>query len=368
MIIEPFAGPGGWDEGAKALGVSGIIGIEHDVPACRTRVAAGHLAIRADAATVPLDHLRDVDGLIASPPCSDYSTAGKGAGVDGETGRLIFEVPRFVEALRPRWVACEQVPPALVWWERFAHDFTSLGYQCWVGILNAADYGVPQTRQRAFLLASLDRQPCAPVPSHTRYPMPGLFGDDMLPWVSMADALGWNGFEAQYKRGAGMTERHGPRPARDCAEPAPTLTGSALGAGAGAKVSFVRTGSVQSGERGTRHEQSADEPSTTVTTRADLFTLHTNRGQDEHGNRQTRTVTEPAPSLTGKAGPQWEWGDGTTDGNAMGQGIKLTVEDALTLQSFRPDYPVQGTKSKQFEQIGNAVPPILAAAVLRQVL
>lgn len=42
----------------------------------------------------------------------------------------------------------------------------------------------------------------------------------------------------------------------------------------------------------------------------------------------------------------------------------VSVEDALLLQSFDPKYPVKGTKSKQFEQVGNTVPPILAAHVV----
>jgi site-specific DNA-cytosine methylase len=49
---------------------------------------------------------------------------------------------------------------------------------------------------------------------------------------------------------------------------------------------------------------------------------------------------------------------------AAGAAIRLRVEDALVLQSFRPEYPLAGSKTKQFEQVGNACPPLLAAHVL----
>ena len=47
--------------------------------------------------------------------------------------------------------------------------------------------------------------------------------------------------------------------------------------------------------------------------------------------------------------------------------IRLTVEQALVLQSFPADYPVQGTKTAKFRQVGNAVPPGLALRILEQV-
>lgn len=62
------------------------------------------------------------------------------------------------------------------------------------------------------------------------------------------------------------------------------------------------------------------------------------------------------------------WDEGLAALGLAPDAIRLSVADALVLQSFRPDYPVQGTKSKQFEQIGNAIPPRLAAAILEALI
>lgn len=195
MIVNLFAGPGGWCEGLRSIEAGVLsIGIEHDAAACATRAAAGHLTIRADVSAYPTEpFVGKVTGVIASPPCPDFSSAGKRQGVNGTSGHLIFEVLRWVLALRPQWVACEQVPEVLPWWRLFAQKMRDeAGYKTWTGILCAADYGVPQERYRAFLLAHADHQPQPPAPTHTEHPHESLFDGAPLPsWVSMAEGLGW---------------------------------------------------------------------------------------------------------------------------------------------------------------------------------
>ena len=339
MILDLFAGPGGWDEGLRELGRTDVVGIEWDAAACATRAAAGHRTIRADVAQYPTEPFAGkVEGLIASPPCQDFSVAGKRAGRSGERGQLIDEVPRWVEALHPEWVACEQVPPALEVWQEFADRFRSWGYSTWCGALNAADYGVPQTRKRAILLASRVGAALPPEPTHAEQPTSALFGAEHRQWVTMAEALGW-GYD---HRGS------------------PTVTGG--GGKAGGPEPF-----------GNAARQALRR-----------YVVDTRRDQRPDGSTQTFDPTErPAVTFTGKSGEQWVYSRPATtvcadprlsfpghhDENARPLSvehgaIKLTVGEALVLQSFPADYPVQGTKTKRFEQIGNAVPPRLAAAVV----
>jgi DNA (cytosine-5)-methyltransferase 1 len=238
--LETFAGPGGWDTGAAALGIRPV-GIELDAAACSTRAAAGHLTIRADVAEYPVEHLAGkVRGQIHSPPCTTFSAAGDQAGnalleilaglirdmFAGRNSRLncraamtdtltasdwaadldapkraakiktavlsaslVAEPARFIAACHPEWVALEQVPAVLPLWQVYAAELRKMGYSAWTGKLNAADYGVPQTRERAILIASRVRHVCRPEPTHydTRKGLQ-LWG---TPWVSMAEALGY---------------------------------------------------------------------------------------------------------------------------------------------------------------------------------
>lgn len=224
-VTDLFAGPGGWDVGARALGLDPL-GIEWDDAACATRRAAGLRTVQADVAALnPTDYPCDL--LIASPPCTSFSMAGKGKGrdetprivrcmgelaagidsrathaaeCDDKTTMLVVEPLRWALALRPRWIALEQVPPVLPLWEHMASLLNAHGWRTWTGVLSSERYGVAQTRKRAMLLADRETQPHPPVPTHHAFtsgqPAQGesadLFGGGLQPWISMSDALGWN--------------------------------------------------------------------------------------------------------------------------------------------------------------------------------
>lgn len=210
MILDLFAGPGGW---SRALGTLGArdIGLEWDQWACKTRTAAGQLTIQTDVAMYPTwPFLGRTRGLIASPPCQAWSMAGKRLGLidqplvhqavsDLAAGRdtreallgacqdvrslLAAEPMRYLHDLNsvgePEWVAMEEVPDVLPLWKQYAVILRRWGFSVWTGLLNAADYGVPQTRRRAILLASRVRTAQPPPPTHAKIEEPeGLFGPE----------------------------------------------------------------------------------------------------------------------------------------------------------------------------------------------
>lgn len=242
IILDLFAGPGGWDEGLRLLGVEApVVGIDQDEAVCQTRSAAGHLTIRADVAKYPTSpFFNRVSGLIASPPCPTFSQAGRGSGRDSlpllhrfaaqvhargwdyaidypwcwgdPRTPLVLEPLRWVDALGPDWVAIEQVPDVIPLWGHYAAIWRDRGYSTWAGVLNAADYGVPQTRKRAFCLATREGVAGPPEPSHARGGGATLLGE-LQPWVSMAEALGWGALDVPVPTvTAGGTASGGPEP------------------------------------------------------------------------------------------------------------------------------------------------------------
>ncbi|MER7925693.1 DNA cytosine methyltransferase [Streptomyces sp. NPDC096057] len=402
MILDLFAGPGGWSHALTVLGARDV-GLEWDEWACKTRARAGQLTIRTDVAAYPVWIFSGrVLGVIASPPCQAWSMAGKRLGLidqalvhqavaDLAAGRdtraqllgacaderslLAAEPMRYLHALNvvgePEWVLMEEVPDVLPLWRQYAAVLRGWGFSVWTGILNAADYGVPQTRRRAILLASRVRAAGPPPPTHAPLAEPeSLFGPGRARWVSMAQALGW-----------GATDR-----------PVPTVcAGGGQGGGPEPFPSGSRKILVDARDRGawTPHPDSKTVPAS----RRQGLGRAARPGDD-------RPTASPAAALTGEA-HRWSWSlrsnnqanatvrradepagtlffghranectwvadtpSGMPDDEQRPAPIKITAREAGVLQTFPANYPWQGNKGQQFSQIGNAVPPRLAAHLL----
>ena len=374
--VDLFAGAGGWDIAARALGFDPV-GIELDETAVATRRAASLPTIHGDVAALEPGGFAPCEGVIASPPCPTFSASGNGAGAldmpeieecaawlaKGHDRRgeirpnladarslLVVEPLRWALALEPRWVALEQVPSVLPFWRQVAELLEERGYHTWAGKVNAADYGVPQTRERAILLAHRDRTIVPPEPTHAD-PRRGLpmFA---APWVSMGDAVGWPdedliGFPRLNDRDSGGAYRE--RDRRPATLPAFNLTEKAR--------SWTRLharGNTKGGTRPDGLERGLDEPAFTLTSRSDQWRWRSNR----RANATERRLDEPAPTITGGHDHQDRaWTNGE-------ESIPVTLEEAAALQTFPVGYPWQGSRTAGFRQVGNAVPPLLAYALL----
>ncbi|GAA0629103.1 DNA cytosine methyltransferase [Streptomyces crystallinus] len=370
------------------------VGLEWDEWACKTRAAAGQLTIRTDVAAYPLwPFLGRTTGLIASPPCQAWSMAGKRLGLvdqplvhqavaDLAQGRdtrekllaacrderslLAAEPMRYLHALnqrgQPEWVAMEEVPDVLPLWRQYAAILRTWGYSVWTGVLNAADYGVPQTRRRAILLASRTRTAEPPPPTHAKLAEPdSLFGPGRARWVSMAEALGWGATDRPVPTVcAGGGPGGGPEPfpsgsrktlsnARDRGtwKPHPPTTSAAAATGGRTQKTIT-----------------SQHPGAQATPTVWRWTLRNNN----QANATVRTLDEPAGTLFfGHRANECVWQAEPTTATSPGAApdpIRITAAEAGLLQTFPADYPWQGNKGQIFSQVGTAVPPRLAAHLL----
>lgn len=317
-IVDLFAGPGGLDVAAHWLGIP-VHGIEWDADACETRREAGLSTDQADVRSLGPRNFPDATVLAGGPPCQTYTLAGSGAG-----RRALDEVLSFVKqmatdvdvsasvaelddertglVLEPlRWVieanglgipydaiVLEQVPAVLPVWEAMGEAFEGLGYKVDCGVLRSEEFGVPQTRRRAILVAHRHRKPSLPRPTHRGYRkgVSRTAGNlDLLEWETMGRTL---------------------------SRASDFVVVSNYGSGGDPKARGRRT---------------SDEPAATVTGKIS----------------RNRVVTPLDVELE-----------------------RFTAREAGKLQTFPEDYPWSGRGIAQ--QIGNAIPPRLAAHVLASAL
>lgn len=160
--LDLFHGAGGSSLGARMAGAKIIAGIDYWQIAHDSYINNfnGVKAIKTDINTVSPKALRkvigDVDLIIASPECTNHSCA-KGARARCEDSKMTaFQVIRFSKEFMPKWLVIENVIQMRSWDRHSAlvNELRSLGYYVREEILNAQEFGVPQSRRRLFLICS----------------------------------------------------------------------------------------------------------------------------------------------------------------------------------------------------------------------
>lgn len=159
--LDLFCGAGGSSWGAREAGVSivaafdlwRLAGEAHRVNFPETTFIDGRLE------NITLPSLKravgKIDLILASPECTNHSLAKGNKPRSNESKDTAFQVIRFAECFRPRWVVVENVTAMRQWnrYPEFKQSLELLGYHIREQVLNASDFGVPQSRKRLFLIA-----------------------------------------------------------------------------------------------------------------------------------------------------------------------------------------------------------------------
>lgn len=197
VAIDLFAGGGGLTVGLKRAGFRVAVAVEIEPHAFAT-YEANHPDVKCfqqDVATTSgADLLEEaeissVDLLAGCPPCQGFtSLTSKYKDRKDPRNSLVLEMGRLAKEIRPRAVMMENVPglskKGKSLYGRLRTQLEGLGYRLTEGILQVADFGVPQFRRRLVLVGGLGFEIALPKPTHARAAARGL-----APWRTVRDAI-----------------------------------------------------------------------------------------------------------------------------------------------------------------------------------
>lgn len=325
-MISLYSGAGGMDLGFEQAGFELLWANDFDAFAVQTyneNIAPHAVCGDIDSVLIP-DVQPDV--LVGGPPCQGFSVIGR-MREDDPRSRHVFRFFEVVEHLEPRAFVMENVKALGVnprWAplrERLVERAHELGYATRLVVLNAADYGVPQARERMFILGSrLGDAPGVPGPT-TAHKAP-----------TVREAL------AKLPRfgepGNDSSTRARVVPSRDPVMRPTAHVGSLLFNGSGRPLHLDRPAKTIPASMGGNATPIIDQDELELG--AEPWVVDYHRHLVEGG--------EPATAAPARL-------------------RRITVEEAAILQGFPVGYRFAGPRVAQYRQVGNAVPPPLARAV-----
>ena len=157
-IISLFSGAGGMDLGFEKAGFKILMANENDKTIWST-YEKNHNApiLKKDIRKVNSEDFPECEGIIGGPPCQSWSEAGAMRGIEDDRGKLFFEYIRILKSKKPKFFVAENVSGMLS--KRHSEAvkniiklFSDTGYDVYIKLLNAKDYGVAQDRKRVFFV------------------------------------------------------------------------------------------------------------------------------------------------------------------------------------------------------------------------
>ena len=211
--ISLFSGAGGMDIGVQQAGFTILSCLELDRNCCETlrenisrenrKTVVYEGDIKAFAPEQLLEDLcynpGEVDLLFGGPPCQAFSQIGKQQALLDERGLLLFQMVRYAKVIQPRAIMIEQVKGLLTAkdlsgkrggvFEQFIKELEELDYVPKWRVMLAADYGVPQLRERVFVVAT--KKPNGfqfPNPTHSK-PSKAMNLFNLPPYRTVGDVM-----------------------------------------------------------------------------------------------------------------------------------------------------------------------------------
>jgi DNA (cytosine-5)-methyltransferase 1 len=336
--MDFFAGAGGWSRGFEDAGFQHLRMYDHNESACRTAEANfGSLVECVDLGAHHEINFPEADIVVGSPPCQGFSNEGR-KDSDDPRNSLVWSFLDIVEKIAPRVWIFENVPGFQrsyggKWFRALAERLGSSKYKWVHGIVDSADYGVPQHRKRFIIIAARDFRPRLPTVTHLSDS--GLLGE--MPHRSLWDALS------------------------DL--PEPTL-GDRVGTfdySTSALNSYqeeMRTNSARIfNHTAQRHSERVLEKIRSVPAGGDMSVFMDEYSENAiHYMGGYRRATKHRPSWTAY------WTRGMTSIHPE-QHRFLTPRECARIQSFPDRHQFFGATIENYTQICNAVPPLLAKAI-----
>ena len=310
----------------------------------------------------------DLDVLVGGPPCQGFSINAPERFLNDPRNRLFKHYLRFVDEFEPKTFVFENVPGLLSLangrvYEQISREFLMHGYSVTTNILLAAHYGVPQARWRLILTGSRFTEILPPVPTHFATSRANFRGGRRLtfdlteahqptlkPLITVAEAIG-DLPRLQTGEGAEVV---------GYTQPATSEYARAMRNPAGVTFNhFAARLSKQNMERMKYVKPGGswrDIPH-------DLLPAGMQRARkSDHTKRYGRLRPDGlASTVMTKCDPHW----GTVF--LPDQDRSLTVREAARFQSFPDTYRFTGSRVAQYEQVGNAVPVLLARAIAGEI-